>query len=89
MTEQAVPSAVAQRINIKFLTNENVKPAEILKRFRAQFGGDRLSRSQVYDWSKSFTEGRTEAGNAKATSSAGKFTARYFGNLKASYSSTF
>jgi len=27
MNEQVVPSAVAQRIVVKFLTNENVKPA--------------------------------------------------------------
>jgi len=40
MSEQIVlPSAVAQRIIVKFLTNENVKPAEILKRLRAQFDG--------------------------------------------------
>jgi hypothetical protein len=32
MSEQVVPSAVAQRIVVKFLTNENVKPAEILMR---------------------------------------------------------
>jgi hypothetical protein len=31
MSEQVVPSAVVQCISVNFLTNENVKPAEILK----------------------------------------------------------
>jgi len=31
-----VPSALTQRIIFKFLTNENVKPAEILTKVRAQ-----------------------------------------------------
>jgi hypothetical protein len=57
MSEQVVLSAVAQRIIIKFLTNEIVKPPEILMRLRAQFGDETLSRIQVQDWSKSFKEG--------------------------------
>jgi histone-lysine N-methyltransferase SETMAR len=63
MSVQGVSSAVAQRIIVKFLTTENVKPAEILMRLREQFGDETLSRTQVYDWSKSFKEGRTEVGN--------------------------
>jgi hypothetical protein len=35
MSEQVVLSAVAQRIIVKFQTNENVKAAEILKRLGA------------------------------------------------------
>jgi hypothetical protein len=31
MNVQTVPSAVARRIIIKFITNENVKPAETLR----------------------------------------------------------
>jgi hypothetical protein len=46
-----VPSAVAQRIIIKFLTNENVEPTDILLRLRAQFVDETLPRTQVYDWS--------------------------------------
>jgi hypothetical protein len=49
-SEQVVPSAVAQRIIVKFLTNKNVKPAEIVNRLRAQFGSETLSRTQLYDW---------------------------------------
>jgi hypothetical protein len=65
MSEQVVPSAVAQRIIVKFLTNENVKLAEILMTFRAQFGDETLSRTQVYDCSKSFKDGRTEVQNMR------------------------
>jgi len=36
-------------IIVKFLTNENVKPAEILTRLRAQLGDEMLFRTQVYD----------------------------------------
>jgi hypothetical protein len=63
ISEQVVPSAVAQRTVIKHLTNENVKPGEILKRLKAQFGDKTLSRTQMYDWSKSFKEGLTEVEN--------------------------
>jgi hypothetical protein len=57
MSEQVIPSAVAQRIIVKFLTNENVKPADILKALRAQFYDETLSRIQVYDWNNPFQEG--------------------------------
>jgi hypothetical protein len=42
MSEQVVLSAVAQRIVVKFQSNEKVKPTEILIRLRAQFGGEIL-----------------------------------------------
>jgi hypothetical protein len=37
-----------------------MKPVKILKGFGAQFGDEMLSRTQVYDWSKSFKEAQTE-----------------------------
>jgi hypothetical protein len=40
-----------------------VKLADILRRLKAQFGDETLSRTQVYDWSKSFKDGRTEVKN--------------------------
>jgi len=49
MREQVVPSAVAQCIIVKFLTNENMKRAQILKRLRAQFGDETPPGTQVYD----------------------------------------
>jgi hypothetical protein len=49
MSQQVAPSAIAQRIIVKFLTNENVKPAQILMIHRTQFGDETLSMSHVYD----------------------------------------
>jgi len=49
MSEQVVPSAVAQHITVKFLTNENMKSAEIPKRPTEQFSDETLSRIQMYD----------------------------------------
>jgi hypothetical protein len=43
------PSAVAQRTVVKFLTNKNMKPAEMLMRLRAQFGDETLLRTQMCD----------------------------------------
>jgi hypothetical protein len=91
MSEQVVPSAVAQRIS-KLLCKGNAKPAEISIRLRAQFGDETLSRTHVYNgWSKLFKEGRSEFGNMrKTTPAAGKVMAGvFFGTLKASYSSIF
>ena len=45
MSEQEVPPSVAQHIVIKFLTNEGVKPSEILTHLKAQFGDPTLSQN--------------------------------------------
>jgi len=58
-----VLSAVAQRISVKFIATKNVKLAEILMPLSVQFGDETPPRNQVYNWSKSFKEGRTEVGN--------------------------
>ncbi|CAK9818248.1 Protein GVQW3 [Anthophora plagiata] len=58
MSEQQVHLSVAQRIIIKFLTHEGVKPIEILQRLTAQFGDQTLSRARVFAWHKKFKEGR-------------------------------
>ena len=63
MSDREVPSAIAQRIIIRFLTAEDVKPAEILFRLRAQFREECLSRTQVYKWSADFKTGRTTVEN--------------------------
>jgi len=52
MSEQVVPLVVVQHIIVKLLTTENVKPAEILMRLKAQFSNETLLRTQVHDWSK-------------------------------------
>jgi len=51
MNEQVITLAVAHRISVKFLGNENVKHTESLMRLRAQFGHKTLPRTQVDDWS--------------------------------------
>jgi hypothetical protein len=61
MSEKMFSSAVV----IKCLTNENLKPDEILMRLRAQLGDKTLSKIQVHDWSKSLKEGRTEVANMR------------------------
>jgi hypothetical protein len=63
MSEQEVPSSVAQRIIIKFLTTEGVKPSEILRRLKAQFGDNTLKKTQVYAWHKQFLGGREAVEN--------------------------
>jgi hypothetical protein len=60
MSEQVVPSAVAQRIVVKFLSNKNVKSADILMRLRVLFDDETLSRTRMDDWTKSFKDGWTE-----------------------------
>lgn len=63
MSEQRVPSSVAQRIIIKFLTTEGVKPSDILRRLKAQFEDNILKKTQVYAWHKKFLGGRTAVEN--------------------------
>ncbi|CAK9809091.1 Protein GVQW3 [Anthophora quadrimaculata] len=58
MSEQQVHLSVAQRIIIKFLTHEGVKPIQILQRLTAQFGDQTRSRARVFAWHKKFKEGR-------------------------------
>lgn len=63
MSESSVHCSVEQRIIIKFLTNEGVNSTEILTRLRAQYGDQCLSKSRVFEWSKSFRDGRTHVAN--------------------------
>lgn len=63
VSEQEVNTSVEQRIIIKFLSREGVKPAEILRRLTAQFAEKTLSRTQVYDWHKKFSDGRESVQN--------------------------
>jgi hypothetical protein len=87
MNEQVVPSAVEQRITVKFMTNENVKPYEIPTRLKAQFDDETLPCTQVYDWSKSFKEGRREAENMRGPQLLQrKLWQVFLGTIKVSYS---
>ena len=58
MSEREVPVTIAQRVVIKFLTNENVGPNEIWRRLCAQYGESALSKTQVKFWHKEFRGGR-------------------------------
>ena len=63
MGEREVPITVAQRIVIKFLTNENVGPNEIWRRLRAQYEESTLSKTQVKFCHKEFRGGMEAAQN--------------------------
>ena len=63
MSERKVPITTAQRVVIKFLTNENVGPNEIWRRLRAQYGESTLSKTQVKFWHKEFRGGRDDVQN--------------------------
>ena len=63
MGETEVPITVAQRVVIKFLTNENGGPNEIWRRLRAQYGDSTLSKTQVKFWHKEFRGGREAVQN--------------------------
>jgi hypothetical protein len=47
-----------QRVVMKFLVNEGVKPADIYRRLQAQYGDETLSRSKTFGWCKRFKDGR-------------------------------
>jgi hypothetical protein len=79
-----VPSALSQCVTVKFLTDGNLKLAEILTRPRAHFGD--VSSTQVYDWSESLKENRTGVENMRRLRFLqGKLRPTFFGTLKAYY----
>jgi hypothetical protein len=63
MSEREVPVSLAQRIIIKFLSREGVKPADILRRLTEQFKEETRSRARVFAWHKQFVEGREHVEN--------------------------
>ena len=46
-----------QRVVIRFLAAEGVKPSEVYKRMSAQYGSSCLNQRNVYKWIKRFKEG--------------------------------
>lgn len=50
MAKEEVLSSIPQRINVKFIINEEVKPTLI----RTQFNNDPLSRMGVFDLAKKY-----------------------------------
>ncbi|XP_026805906.1 protein GVQW3-like [Rhopalosiphum maidis] len=63
MSERQVPTAVAQRIIIRFLVGEDVKNTDIFVRLQKQFGSECLSRAAVFKWAKAFKDGRKTVEN--------------------------
>ena len=59
--KMAVPLATCtneeQRSVIRFLSNEGVKPIEINRRMKVQYGDACLSLHQVYEWTRKFMNG--------------------------------
>jgi hypothetical protein len=48
-----------QRVVMKFLVNQGVKPTDIYRRLQAQYGDKTFSRSKTFEWCKRFKDGRT------------------------------
>jgi hypothetical protein len=63
MSERQVPTAVAQRIIIRFLVGEDVKNTDIFVRLQKQFGSECLSRAGVFKWAKIFKDGHKTVEN--------------------------
>jgi hypothetical protein len=85
MSEQVVTSVVAQRIIVTFIADENVKPDEILTRLNTQFSDECLTI--VIHLKKSGDRLKTCEDYTFCRESYGQRS--FFGNLKASYSSSF
>ena len=67
-----------QRSAIRFLTSESVKPIEIHRRMKVQYGDACLSQQQVYEWSRKFTNGdicerRSSPGSNTSSCDAGEY----------------
>ena len=53
-----------QRSVVRFLRSEGVKPIEIHRRMKVQYGDECLSQQQVYEWSRKFANGVTSVEDA-------------------------
>ena len=63
MTDSSVSACMEQRVVMKFLVNEGVKPTDICRRVQAHYGDETLSRSKIFEWCKHFKDGRTSVSN--------------------------
>ena len=58
--KRAAPLATCtkeEQRSIRFLSSEGVKPIEIHRRMKVQYGGACLSLQQVYEWTRKFMNG--------------------------------
>ena len=58
MADKSVSACMEQRVVMKFLVNEGVKPVDIYRRLQAQYGDEMLSCSKTSEWCKRFKDGR-------------------------------
>jgi hypothetical protein len=59
MADNSVSVCMEQRVVMKFLVNEGIKPTDIYRRLQGQYGDETLSRSKTFEWCKRFKDGRT------------------------------
>ena len=59
MADDSVSACMEDRVVMKFLVNEGVKPGDIYRRLQAQYGDETLSRSKTFEWCKRIKDGRT------------------------------
>jgi hypothetical protein len=59
MADKSVSAYMGQRVVMKFLVNEGVKPMDIYRRLQAQYGDETLRGSKTFEWCKRFKDGRT------------------------------
>jgi hypothetical protein len=52
MADNNVSTCMEQRVVMKFLVNESVKPADIYRLLQGQYGHETLSRSKAFEWCK-------------------------------------
>ena len=52
--------SVEQRINLKFLVRLRKTPTEALKLLQEVYGDDLMSRTRLFEWYRTFKEGRKE-----------------------------
>ena len=67
-----------QRSIIRFLHSEDVKPIEIHRRMKVQYGDACLSQPQVYEWSRKFASSVTSVEDAPRPGQAQRVVTRMF-----------
>lgn len=66
-----------QRIVMRFLMYEGIKPNEIYSRLFTQYGDETLRRNKTYEWSKHFKEDRTSVSDDAGRGGLGRLVHAY------------
>ena len=59
---------IEQRVSLKFCVSNEITATESLKMLQKCFGESTLSRTQVFEWRKAFSEGREVVDNLRHAS---------------------